>query len=200
MSIPALRRSLRWRHLTVNFSRGRFVFGMGTSHIEQLSDEHGLPRQQPLQRIADVVEVTHRLQEMSQLVGVSLPTVKIREFRPSFSPNDLRFPIYLAAIGEKMLELASRDRMARFSSWRSTRTTSADSGTPIRFLTLLAYSTAPLGRIRPLAERLSRARARAIHCLQTTGPISKLNSRPLVFRARQLTTFLQLWISMQSWP
>lgn len=86
-------------------SGGRFVLGLGTSSRPIVEDLHGYGFERPLARMREYIEIIRELAsgsrtshrgEFFDIRGFSLLTRPVRE----------RIPIYLAAVNERMTELA----------------------------------------------------------------------------------------------
>ena len=86
------------------FSQGRFILGLGSSHKVQVEKEHGLEYGQPIQRVREFVETIRRLLHDGK-VSYSGSVVTIEGFNLWFTPLRRDIPIYLGAVNSKMLEV-----------------------------------------------------------------------------------------------
>lgn len=85
-------------------SAGRAVLGLGTGHKEDLERGHGVTFEQPFQRLREYVSLLRAI-----LRGDDPPSSRlcpVTRFRLAFSPERRALPIYLAALGPRMCELA----------------------------------------------------------------------------------------------
>lgn len=86
-------------------SGGRMILGLGTGHPMMIEDQLGIPFRTPLQRIRESVEIIKQaLTEEAVTFKGSIFTVQ--NFVPGFRPVRATIPIYLAALGAKMIRLA----------------------------------------------------------------------------------------------
>ena len=87
-------------------SGGRFVLGLGASTPTIVRSFHGAAYDSPLERIREYVEVVRlacsgeRIEHKGRFFSLSGFQVRIKPIRP-------QIPIYLAAVGPRMLELAT---------------------------------------------------------------------------------------------
>jgi len=85
-------------------SEGRFVLGLGSSSHAIVEDWHGLPFEKPLARVRETVAIV-RAALAGRKTDFEGETVRSRGLRLGFVP-ERPVPIYLAALRERMLELA----------------------------------------------------------------------------------------------
>ena len=89
-------------------SGGRFILGLGTGHQEVNVDGWGLDMSRPLSRMADYLETVRRALD-SDGGPLDIRTERYRITGPAVAwAPPRRVPIYLAALGPKMFELAGR--------------------------------------------------------------------------------------------
>src|SRR5579872_1519716 len=86
-------------------SGGRFMLGLGTSSKAIVEDWHGLKFSSPLGRMREYVDVL-RLAMSGQKVSYNGEFFSLKNFGLLIRPQRTRIPIYLAAINQKMVELA----------------------------------------------------------------------------------------------
>ena len=98
------------------FSRGRFILGLGSSHKVQVEPEHGIVFSQPVQRIrecSDIVRILLRDREVSYNGSV----FNIQRFDMGIEPVRKEIPIYLAAVFPKMLEICGEIAQGALCVW-----------------------------------------------------------------------------------
>jgi probable F420-dependent oxidoreductase len=83
---------------------GRFVLGLGSSSHAIVEGWHGLPFEQPLARVRETVAIV-RAALAGEKTDFAGRTVRSRGLRLGYVP-ERPVPIYLAALRERMLELA----------------------------------------------------------------------------------------------
>jgi 5,10-methylenetetrahydromethanopterin reductase len=88
-----------------SLSNGRFMLGLGTSSKAIVEEWHGLKFSSPLGRMREYVEII-RLVMSGQKVSYSGKFFSLKNFGLLIRPQRTRIPIYLAAINQKMVELA----------------------------------------------------------------------------------------------
>ena len=99
-------------------SQRRFILGLGVGHQGSVEGGHGVPYRRPLARIRETVEIVRRL------LGGERVTYKGRVFnlRDSvlgFTPPRPDLPIYLAALGPQMIEMAGEVANGVLLNWAS---------------------------------------------------------------------------------
>jgi alkanesulfonate monooxygenase SsuD/methylene tetrahydromethanopterin reductase-like flavin-dependent oxidoreductase (luciferase family) len=87
-----------------NFSDGRFVLGLGSSHKVQVEAEHGIQYSKPVTRVRETVEVIRTLLR-DGAVSFHGETISIEKFDLWFRPVRPSVPIYLSALFPQMLRL-----------------------------------------------------------------------------------------------
>ena len=88
-------------------SRGRMILGLGSSTESIVSDWHGQAFSKPLTRVREYVE-SIRLTISGERANYNGSIVKIKNFRLLNGPFRQPVPIYLAAVNENMLKLATQ--------------------------------------------------------------------------------------------
>ncbi len=86
-------------------SEGRLILGLGTSSLPIVEDFHGGKFESPLQRMKEYVEII-RLVLSGKLVNYKGEIFNLKNFTLLIKPKRKSIPIYLAAINQKMVNLA----------------------------------------------------------------------------------------------
>ena len=86
-------------------SNGRFILGLGTSSKPIIEDWHGMEFKNPLQTMKESVEII-RMIISGEKVSYDGKFSHLRNFRILIQPPRRKIPIYLAAINQKMVDLA----------------------------------------------------------------------------------------------
>ncbi len=86
-------------------SRGRFIIGLGTSSIPIVEDLHGHTFDSPVQRMREYVDII-RLATSGQRINYEGKFFKLRNFSLLIKPFRPKIPIYMAAVNQKMINLA----------------------------------------------------------------------------------------------
>jgi len=86
-------------------SNGRVVLGLGTSSMPIIESFHGYKFEKPLQRMKEYVEII-RLVMSGKQVNYDGEIFKLNNFTLLIKPQRNKIPIYLAAINQKMVDLA----------------------------------------------------------------------------------------------
>ena len=89
-----------------DLSGGRVTAGFGVSTPVIVSNWHGLPWDRPVARMREYVDVFRRLTSGERLRHEGLYQTRA----PAMEAAEPAIPVYIGALGEKMLELAGRDR------------------------------------------------------------------------------------------
>ncbi len=87
-------------------SGGRFCLGLGASSPVIVEGWMGLSLDKPVARMRETVAAI-RMALAGEKVNVSGATVSVKGFRLEDAPGDTSIPIYLAALGPRMMELAA---------------------------------------------------------------------------------------------
>jgi 5,10-methylenetetrahydromethanopterin reductase len=88
-----------------SLSDGRLVLGLGTSSLPIVETFHGYKFEKPLQRMREYVEII-RLVLSGKQVRYKGEIFDLKNFTLLIKPKRESIPIYLAAVNEKMVELA----------------------------------------------------------------------------------------------
>ncbi len=88
-----------------SLSNGRLVLGLGTSSLPIVESFHGYKFERPLQRMKEYVEII-RLVTSGKKVNYEGEIFKLNNFALLVKPQRNNIPIYLAAINQKMVDLA----------------------------------------------------------------------------------------------
>ncbi len=89
------------------FSGGRFILGLGSSHQVQVVGEHGLAYGKPLSRVRECVEIIRGLLR-DGTISYDGDIFNIEGFDMWFTPLRREVPIYLAAVNPRMLALCGQ--------------------------------------------------------------------------------------------
>lgn len=90
---------------TDTLSNGRLIIGLGTSSMPIVESFHGYKFEKPIQRMKEYVEII-RLAISGKQVNYDGKIFKLNNFTLLVKPQRKEIPIYLAAINEKMVNLA----------------------------------------------------------------------------------------------
>ena len=85
-------------------SEGRMILGLGTSGPIVIEKWHGVPYDKPLQRTKEYVEIIKMILN-SERVNYENEIFNLKNFRLSFKPIRKNIPIFIAAMGEKNIQL-----------------------------------------------------------------------------------------------
>lgn len=88
-----------------SLSKGRLVLGLGTSSLPIVESFHGYKFEKPLLRMKEYVEII-RLVLSGKQVNYDGEIFKLNNFTLLIKPQRTEIPIYLAAINQKMVDLA----------------------------------------------------------------------------------------------
>ena len=86
-------------------SNGRLILGLGTSSLPIVEDFHGNKFENPLQRMKEYVDVV-RLMLSRNIINYKGQIFNLKNFTLLIEPKRKSIPIYLAAVNQKMVELA----------------------------------------------------------------------------------------------
>jgi F420-dependent oxidoreductase-like protein len=86
-------------------SKGRAILGLGSSGTRVVERWHGLRYERPLGRVRETVTIVRQVLSGSQ-VNLRGSIFQVSDFRLAVQPPSHKVPIYLAALGPKMLRLA----------------------------------------------------------------------------------------------
>ncbi len=85
-------------------SEGRMILGLGTSGPIVIEDWHGVPYEKPLQRTRESVEIIRMILN-SERVNYEGEIFQLKNFRLQFKPLRKHIPTFIAAMGEKNIQL-----------------------------------------------------------------------------------------------
>jgi alkanesulfonate monooxygenase SsuD/methylene tetrahydromethanopterin reductase-like flavin-dependent oxidoreductase (luciferase family) len=86
-------------------SKGRLILGLGTSSIPIVEDFHGSKFENPVMRMKEYVEII-KLVLSGTSINYSGEIFKLKNFTLLIKPYRTTVPIYLAAVNQKMVNLA----------------------------------------------------------------------------------------------
>ena len=86
-------------------SKGRAILGLGSSGARVIESWHGLRYERPLGRLREAVTIVQQILSGSQ-VNLQGSVFHVSDFRLAVQPPQHKIPIYIAALGPKMLRLA----------------------------------------------------------------------------------------------
>ena len=86
-------------------SNGRLILGLGTSSIPIVENFHGNSFESPVQRMKEYVEII-RMAMRGEKINYSGKIFSLRDFSLLTKPIRKEIPIYLAAVNQKMVEMA----------------------------------------------------------------------------------------------
>ena len=98
------------------FSGGRFILGLGSSHKVQVEPEHGLIFSQPVQRLRECMDIVRVLLRDGQ-VSYKGSVFNIERFDLGFEPVRRKIPIYIGAVFPKMLEICGEISQGAMLTW-----------------------------------------------------------------------------------
>lgn len=90
---------------TDTLSNGRLILGLGTSSVPIVEDFHGDKFETPVQRMREYVEII-RLSLSKKQINYSGKIFNLKNFTLLIEPKRQSIPIYLAAINQRMVNLA----------------------------------------------------------------------------------------------
>ena len=86
-------------------SNGRLILGLGTSSLPIVETFHGYKFEKPLQRMKEYVEII-KLTLSGKSINYNGNIFDLKNFKLLIKPKRESIPIYLAAVNQKMVELA----------------------------------------------------------------------------------------------
>ena len=86
-------------------SNGRLILGLGTSSVPIVEDFHGNEFETPVQRMREYIEII-RLSLSKKQINYSGKIFNLKNFTLLIKPKRQSIPIYLAAINQRMVNLA----------------------------------------------------------------------------------------------
>ena len=99
-------------------SQGRFILGLGTGHEGLVANGHGVPFRQPVTRMRETVEIVRRLLRGERVTWEGR-VFKLQDSSLGITPVRPDLPIYLAALGPRMIELAGEIADGVLLNWAS---------------------------------------------------------------------------------
>jgi probable F420-dependent oxidoreductase len=96
----------------------RAILGLGIGHKEGIEQGHGVVFEKPLRRMRDYVGIIRAVLHGEKIPDTSLAAVK--RFRLEFAPARARLPIYVAALGPRMCQLAGEIADGVLMNWATT--------------------------------------------------------------------------------
>ncbi len=98
--------------------QGRFILGLGVGHQIAVESQHGIPFRRPVTRMRETVEIVRRLLRGAR-VTYQGRVFSLKESVLGFSVARPHLPIYLAALGPRMIELAGEIADGVLLNWAS---------------------------------------------------------------------------------
>ena len=99
-------------------SQQRFILGLGVGHQPAVENGHGVPFKRPLTRMRETVEIVRRLLK-GEGVTYEGQVFNLRDSKLGFTPVRPDVPIYLAALGPRMIEMAGEIADGVLLTWAS---------------------------------------------------------------------------------
>jgi alkanesulfonate monooxygenase SsuD/methylene tetrahydromethanopterin reductase-like flavin-dependent oxidoreductase (luciferase family) len=96
----------------------RAILGLGIGHRQGIEQGHGVTFGKPMRRMREYVATIHAI-----LRGEDIPQateVPVKRFRLEFTAERARLPIYIAALGPKMCQLAGEIADGVLMNWATT--------------------------------------------------------------------------------
>jgi probable F420-dependent oxidoreductase len=93
------------------FSEGRFVLGLGTGPVHWTKGYYGMPYDKPVSRLREVVQILRHVEDGAR-AGTMKPwrgdcyELEFHAYEPTAPPYRERIPVWIAALRQKMCELA----------------------------------------------------------------------------------------------
>jgi probable F420-dependent oxidoreductase len=151
----------------------RAVLGMGIGHRQGIEQGHGVTFGKPMRRMREYVATIRAI-----LQGETIPEateVPVKRFRLEFTPERATLPIYIAALGPKMCQLAGAIADGVLMNWATT-----------------TYVKEAIANVRQGAERAGRAPDDvdiACYIRAAVGPYEKAVKQAL---ARETVRYISL--------
>ena len=99
-------------------SQGRFILGLGVGNRHSVEDGHGVPYSRPMGRLRETVEIIQRLLA-GERVTHDGQVFQMKDGNIWSAIPSQKVPIYIAALGPQMLELAGAIADGVLLSWTS---------------------------------------------------------------------------------
>jgi 5,10-methylenetetrahydromethanopterin reductase len=99
-------------------SNGRFILGLGVGHQASVENSHGVTFRRPMTRLRETVEIVRRMLR-GESVTYEGRVFRLKDAALGFSPVRPDVPIYIAALGPQMIELAGEIADGVLLTWAS---------------------------------------------------------------------------------
>ncbi len=100
-------------------SDGRFILGLGVGNRSAVENAHGMPFQHPVIRLRETITIVRRLLD-GERVTFKGQVFQVADVSLGAAGPPERVPIYIAALGPRMLELAGEMADGVLLSWAPT--------------------------------------------------------------------------------
>ncbi len=97
-------------------SQGRFILGLGTGHKNSVEQTQGTAFERPVTRLKETVQAVRSLMR-GETVDLEGRAFSLKGSSLGFKPFRADIPIYLAALGPKMMELAGEVADGALMTW-----------------------------------------------------------------------------------
>ncbi len=97
-------------------SNGRFILGLGVGNRPAVEDGHGVAYRQPIEHLRDVVQIVRGLLRGEEVNYQGMAITVSRASLGNAAPQG-KVPIYIAALGPRMLQLAGEMADGVLLSW-----------------------------------------------------------------------------------
>ena len=99
-------------------SQHRFILGLGVGHQQPVENGHGIPFHRSMTRMRETVEIVRQLLR-GERVTYKGQIFNLQDSSLGFTPGRPDLPIYLAALGPRMIELAGEIADGVLLTWAS---------------------------------------------------------------------------------
>lgn len=100
-------------------SNGRFILGLGVGNRPAVEDAHGVAYRQPMNHLRDMIQIARGLLDGEE-VSHQGREISVNGASLGGAVPDVRVPIYIAALGPRMLQLAGEMADGVLLSWTAT--------------------------------------------------------------------------------
>lgn len=100
-------------------SDGRFILGLGVGNRPAVEEAHGVPYHQPMEHLRDLISIVRGLLEGKEVTHQGKAISVSRASLGNAAPQG-KVPIYVAALGPRMLQLAGEMADGVLLSWSTT--------------------------------------------------------------------------------
>ena len=97
-------------------SQGRFILGLGTGHKNSVEETQGTAFERPVTRLKETIQAIRGLLR-GETVDLDGRTFSLKGSSLGFKPYRADMPIYIAALGPKMMELAGEVADGALITW-----------------------------------------------------------------------------------